>query len=76
MDASKIKIIIVATLAIFVSLYLGIAAATAHLEAVAWVVAGVGMTTCLLMGSRIWLLLPIFSALSLKLPLPGNISTL
>ncbi len=75
MDSSKIKAIIVASLATFAALYLGIAAATAQLEAVGWIVGGVGLAICLLLGRRIYLLIPIMSSMRLVLPLPGNFST-
>lgn len=75
MDSSKIKAIIVAILATFAALYLGITAATAQVETVFWVVGTTGFVICIMMGRRIWLLLPFMSALSLKLPLPGNFTT-
>ena len=75
MDTSKIKAIFVSVLAAFAALYLGVAAATAQVEVVLWVVGICGLAGCLLMGRRIWLLIPFMGALSLKLPLPGNFST-
>ena len=45
-DASKLKAIIVAILATFAALYLGIAAATAQIEAIAWVAGANTETTC------------------------------
>ena len=75
MDSNKLKIILVVVLAAFASLYLGIAAATAQLEAVAWIVGGIVLTVCLSLGQRIWLLLPLMTSLGLSLPLPGNFST-
>lgn len=71
-DSSKLKIIIVAIVALFASLYLGIAAATAQLEAIAWVAGGLGLVICLAMGRSIWLLVPLTSVLSLTFYyLPG-----
>lgn len=75
MDTSKIKLIIILIAALFGAVYLGIAAATAQIEAVLWVVAGVGLITCLALGHRIWLLLPFMNCFGLLLPLPGNFST-
>ena len=72
MDSSKIKNLIVLSLAVFAALYLGIAAATAQMEVVLWVVGGLGLTVCLAMGRRIWLMLPFMTSLSLVLPIQGN----
>lgn len=75
MDSNKIKIILVVVLAAFGALYLGVAAATAQMEAIAWVVGGIVLTVCVALGKRIWLLLPLMTNLGLALPLPGNLST-
>jgi len=75
MDSNKIKAIIIGALAAFGALYLGIAAATAQLEAVAWIVGGLILTVCLALGRRIWLLLPLMTGIRLVLPLPGSFST-
>jgi hypothetical protein len=76
MDSNKLKIILVVVLATFGALYLGVAVATAQLEAVAWVVGGLILTVCLALGRRIWLLLPLLTGISLVLPLPGSFTTL
>jgi hypothetical protein len=75
MDSQKLKTIIIGALAIFAALYLGITAATAQLEAVAWVLGGIILTIGFAFGRRIWLLLPLMSSISLVLPLPGSFST-
>jgi hypothetical protein len=75
-DSNKLKLIILAVLALFAALYLGIAAATAQFEAILWVVGVLGFTICLALGKRIWLLLPFMSAIALVLPLPGQFSTI
>lgn len=61
-DATKLKLIIVFSVAIFGSLYLGIASATAQVEAVAWVVGGAVLLVCLLLGRHIWALIPVAAA--------------
>lgn len=76
MDSSKIKAIIFVVLAMFVALYLGIIAATAQEETVAWVVSVATLMTCLLLGRRIWLLIPFMAALGLSLRIPGQPSSL
>jgi hypothetical protein len=76
MDASKIKAIIVAVLASFVALYLGIAAATAQFETVAWVVGGCTLAGCLLLGRKIWLLIPFLGGLNFTLMIPGRPTTI
>lgn len=58
MDSSKIKAIIIVVLALFFALYLGVAAATAQLEAVAWIGGGVFLAVCLLLGKHVWILIP------------------
>lgn len=58
MDSSKLKIILVVVLAAFVAVYLGIAAATAQVEAVAWIL-GIGCVIGILaLGRSVWLLIP------------------
>ena len=76
MDASKIKAIIVAVLALFAALYLGITAATAQFETIAWVLGGVTLSVCLLLGRKIWLLIPFLGAVQLTLSVPGRPDTL
>lgn len=71
MDSNKIKAIIVVVLSLFAALYLGISAATAQLETVIWVVGGVSFTICLLLGHRIYLIIPFMTSIGLVLPLPG-----
>ncbi|MEP4077642.1 hypothetical protein [Haloferula sp.] len=75
MDSSKIKAVFIAVVALFAALYLGITAATAQFKTILWVVGGVGLTICLMLGRRIFLLLPFMAGLSLTLPLPGSFST-
>ena len=76
MDSSKIKLIIILALALFGALYLGIAAATAQMEAVLWVVGGLGLTICIALGRRIWVLMPFMTSIGLVLPIQGNFSTM
>jgi hypothetical protein len=72
MDFSKIKAVIVAVVTTFLALYLGVSAATAQFEAVAWVLGVAGFAICLLLGRRIWLLIPFMAALDIGLRLPGQ----
>jgi len=58
MDSTKIKALIVFILALFFALYLGIAAATAQLEVLAWVGGGLFLILCLLLGRHVWILIP------------------
>jgi hypothetical protein len=76
MDSNKLKLIIIAVLAIFAALYLGITAATAQIETVLWVGGGLGLITCTLLGKRIWMLLPFLGTLNLGLMIPGQPSTM
>lgn len=76
MDSNKIKIILVVILAAFGAIYLGVAAATAQIEAVAWILGGLMLTICLALGRRIWLLIPFMGALALSVRLPGKPSTI
>lgn len=70
MDSSKIKVIVIGILAAFMALYLGVAAATAQVEALAWIGGGLFLSICLLLGKNVWILIP--ATLSLQ----GNISLL
>ena len=76
MDSNKIKLIIVAIVATFAAVYLGIAAATAQFEAIAWVVGVSTLSICLLLGKKIWLLIPFLGSLHLTLMNPGTPTTL
>jgi hypothetical protein len=75
-DSSKLKLIIVAVLALFAALYLGIAAATAQLETIGWVLGGGTLAICILLGRRVWLLIPLMAAVNLGLQIPGQPTTL
>ncbi|TAE91636.1 MAG: hypothetical protein EAZ81_05645 [Verrucomicrobia bacterium] len=70
MDSNRIKSIILLVVALTAAFYLGIAAALAQKEAVAWVLGFTFFTICLLLGRNIWILIP--ATLSLK----GNINFL
>jgi hypothetical protein len=76
MDSGKLKAILVAILATFAALYLGINAATAQFETIAWVLGGLTIIICLLMGRNVWLLIPFLTAVNLQLRIPGNPNTL
>ena len=75
-ESSKLKLIIIVIVAMFAALYLGISAATAQLETVAWVLGGISITTCFLLGKHIWLLIPFLTAVSITLRIPSNPSSL
>lgn len=75
MDSNKIKVIIILTLSAFVALYLGVSAATAQFQTILWIVGSLALATCLLLGKRIFLIIPFLSSLNLVLPLPGNFTT-
>ena len=72
MDSQKIKAIIIGALAAFAALYLGITAATAQFETIAWVISSAALITCLSLGPRIWLLIPFLGSMQLTLMLPGR----
>lgn len=76
MDSSKIKAALIIIIAAFAALYLGISAATAQLETVAWVMGGLVLATCLFLGRRLWLILPFMNGLGLGLALPGSPTTI
>jgi hypothetical protein len=71
MDSQKIKVFIISIVALFAALYLGIAAATAQLEAIAWVVGSGVLLTCILLGRNIWMLVPLMGALAMTFRIPG-----
>lgn len=75
MDSNKIKAILVFVIATFVAIYLGIAAATAQTEILAWVLGISTLVICLILGTKIWLLIPFMTSLSLTLMIPGTPST-
>ena len=76
MDSSKIKLIFFGIVAAFAAIYLGVSAASAQFEAVAWVVGSLTLIACLMMGRSIWLLIPFLAAVNLNLRLPTTPSSL
>ena len=58
MDSSKIKVIAVLVAAMGIAVYLGFAAATAQLEAVAWVAGSLFLVICIGLGRDVWMLIP------------------
>ncbi|MEI7909919.1 MAG: hypothetical protein WCK77_09815 [Verrucomicrobiota bacterium] len=76
MDSNKIKIIIFGVIATFVALYLGISAATAQFEAIAWIVGSTTLIICVLLGRKIWLLIPFLGSLQFTLMIPGRPTTM
>ena len=75
-DSSKLKTVIVAILAVFAALYLGITAATSQLETAAWVLGAASIVIAISMGQRIWMLIPLMGTLSITFRIPGQPSTL
>jgi hypothetical protein len=59
MDSNKLKVILVVIFAAFAAVYLGIAAATAQLEAIAWVLGGTLSVIVLALGRHVWMLIPL-----------------
>jgi hypothetical protein len=70
MDTTRIKIIIIVAVALFLAIYLGMSAATAQMEAVGWVLAGLGVVFVLGLGKHVWILIPALVVLQ------GNINAL
>jgi hypothetical protein len=70
MDSSKVKILILLVLSGIFALYLGVTAATAQLESVAWVMGVLFVTFCFVLGKHIWGLIPSL------LILQGNLNAL
>ncbi len=64
MDSLNIKAFIILFVALGFALYLGIATATAQFEAISWVVGGMLLAVCLLLGKHVWILIP--ATLSLR----------
>ena len=76
LDTTKLRAIVIAVLALFAALYLGITAATAQFETIAWIMGGVTLITCVLLGRRIWMLIPFLGALGLTFRIPGQPTSL
>jgi hypothetical protein len=64
MDSNKLKILLVLIFAAFAAIYLGIAAATAQLEAIAWVLGVGGVVFLLALGRHVWALIPVGAVLA------------
>ncbi|WP_367875303.1 hypothetical protein [Luteolibacter sp. Populi] len=63
MESSQIKGLFIIVLAAMFAVYLGVAAATASFEAVAWVAGFLGIAFVLALGKNIWCLIPLAAIL-------------
>ena len=76
MDSYKIRAIAIFVIATFTAIWLGLNAATAQLGTVMWV-AGIGtIIACAMLGTKIWMIIPLAAALNLTLTIPGQPSTI
>jgi hypothetical protein len=72
MDSNKIKLIFIVSLSLFAALYLGVSAATEQMQTVAWTLGGLLLIGLLILGNRVWALVPVFSVLAGQISfLPG-----
>lgn len=76
MDSNKIKAALIFILALFGAVWLGISIVTDQTETILKVVVAMVFIGCLLMGRRVWLLIPFMGTLDLGLRIPGQPSTL
>lgn len=73
MESSQIKALFIVVIASLFAVYLGVAAATAQFEAIAWVSGFAGLAFILALGRNIWLLIPAASVLDGTInALPGS----
>lgn len=70
MNSHSFRVVLVLVVTVVVALYLGVAAATAQFEAIAWVMAGVATIVLFGLGRHVWILIPI------ALGFDGNINAL
>jgi hypothetical protein len=75
MDTNRIKTILILAVATFGALYLGVSAATAQFETIAWIIGGTGLSICLMLGKKIWMIIPFMSVLNLSLIIPTRPDT-
>lgn len=61
---------------IIFSLWLGVNVVTDQLETLIKITAGVTLLVCVLLGKRIWMIIPLLGSLNLSLALPGKPTTL
>jgi hypothetical protein len=59
MESSQIKGLFIIVVAAIFAVYLGIAAATAQTEAIAWVAGFLGVAFILALGNNVWMLIPV-----------------
>jgi hypothetical protein len=73
MDSQKIKTLFIVVLAALFAVYIGVAAATSHLETIAWVVGAAAFIFVFALGKHIWTLIPISLGLAGTLNIvPGS----
>lgn len=75
-DSSKLKIILIAVLGMFLAIWLGLSIATNQVETIIQVVAAAILIGCLFLHRRIWLLIPFMAAVNIQLRVPGQPNTL
>jgi hypothetical protein len=75
MDSQKLKVFLIIFLCALAAIYLGVAAATAQVEAIAWVAGGLSIVFILALGKNIWLLIAAGAVLNGGLNfIPGSIA--
>ena len=76
MDSNSLKTLLVIVLGTFVAIFLGVSAATAQFEAIAWEGGVLFFVVLLALGRHVWTLIPLSLCLSGGLNfVPGNPST-
>ena len=73
---SSIKIALVIIVSLLGAVYIGIGAASDQQQTIGILLGAVAVATCLLLGKRIWMLIPLMFYVNLTLYLPGRPSTL
>lgn len=61
---------------LFLAIWLGVSIATEQTQTLAYIVGGTVLVSCILLGSRIWMIIPLAIALNITLRIPGQPTTL
>ena len=71
-NSKSLQGIIVLVLGLFISIWLGLSIVTSQTETILQIIAAIIFIICLVLGRKIWLIIPFMAALNISLRIPGQ----
>ncbi len=75
-NSRSIQGIIILIAGLFLAIWLGLSIVTNQIETILQVITAAVLITCLALGRKIWLLIPLMTAINIQLRIPGQPTTL